>query len=161
MTQPVKGEKITYLTKEGLAALKVELEMLKNEKRREVAQRLKDAIALGDLSENSEYDAARSEQAFLEKRISDIEQMLKSAQVITHKKKDVIELGSRVTVRNVTQNEKAETYTIVGATEANPLAHTISNVSPLGSAVIGRMVHEKVAVVAPKGTSEYEIVAVE
>ncbi len=153
----------TLVTKEGLKKLKEELENLKNVRRREVAQRLKEAIGYGDLSENSEYEEAKNEQAFVEGRIIELERKIKNAKIIGEKEGHVkeVNIGSTVTIRNVTDNEEqTETYTIVGATEADPFENKISNESPIGKALLSRTKGETVVVPAPSGDLEYEIVKV-
>jgi transcription elongation factor GreA len=153
----------TLVTKEGLKKLKEELENLKNVRRREVAQRLKEAIGYGDLSENSEYEEAKNEQAFVEGRIIELERKVKNAKIIGEKEGHVkdVNIGSTVTIRNVTDNdEQSETYTIVGATEADPFENKISNESPIGKALLSRTKGETVVVPTPSGDLEYEIVKV-
>lgn len=131
----------TLVTKEGLKKLQDELDELKGMKRKEVAERLKEAISYGDLSENSEYQEAKTEQAFIEGRILELEQMIKNAKIIsdkvTTKTKD-IQIGTSVTIRNKTDGDDAVEYTIVGSTEADPLDHKISNESPVGKALLGK-----------------------
>ena len=158
-------EEKTLVTKDGLKKLKDELEYLKNVRRKEVAQRLKEAISYGDLSENSEYEEAKNEQAFVEGRIIELERKIKSARIITEKEgkkagKEV-NIGSSVTVRNVSEgDEEEETYTIVGATEADPFDFRISNESPIGKALLSKMKGDRVSVPTPSGTIEYEILRV-
>jgi transcription elongation factor GreA len=127
------GDEQTLVTKEGLRKLKEELEYLKTVRLQEVAQRLKEAISYGDLSENSEYEEAKNEQAFVVGRIMELEQKIKNAKIITEKKQTskrgkVAEIGSTVTVRASGSDEESE-FTIVGSTEADPLEHKISNES--------------------------------
>ncbi len=155
----------TLVTKEGLKKLKDELDELKTVRRKEVAQRLKEAISYGDLSENSEYEEAKNEQAFVEGRILELEQKIKNAKIIAEKKMDtkrgkMIDIGSTVTLQNVTENEDSEKYTIVGTTEADPLEHKISNESPIGKALLGRQKGDTVEVPTPSGLVEYEILQV-
>lgn len=155
-------EEQTLVTKEGLRKLKEELEHLKNVRRREVAQRLKEAISYGDLSENSEYEEAKNEQAFVEGRVLELERKIKNAKIITEggKVKDV-NIGSSVTVHNITSSEdKDETYTIVGATEADPFDCKISNESPIGKALLSHVKGDTVKVTTPSGIIEYEILKV-
>src|SRR3989344_47596 len=155
---------LTLVTKEGLKKLKEELEYLKTVRRQEVAQRLKEAISYGDLSENSEYEEAKNEQAFVEGRIIELEQKIKNAKIISEKKTDMrskeIDIGSTVTVMNKTDNDEPETYTIVGSTEADPLEHKISNESPIGKALLGKHKAETVVILSPSGKLEYEIIGV-
>jgi transcription elongation factor GreA len=154
------------VTKEGLKKIKDELEHLKTVKRGEIAQRLKEAISYGDLSENAEYEEAKNEQAFVEGRILELEKQLKNARIITEHtdmkaaKGKVIEIGSVVTVRNKTDDDEPETYTIVGSMEADPVEHKISNESPIGKALLGREKGDVIDVVAPAGKFKYEILKV-
>ncbi len=154
----------TLVTKDGLKKLKEELENLKNVRRKEVAQRLKEAISYGDLSENSEYEEAKNEQAFVEGRIIELERKIKNAKIISeHDAKKVgkeVNIGSHVTVQKVGGSEEPESYTIVGATEANPFEFKISNESPIGKAVLGNLKGDTVKVPTPSGVVEYEIVKV-
>ncbi len=154
----------TFVTKEGLKKLKEELDMLKNVRRKEVAQRLKEAISYGDLSENSEYEEAKNEQAFIEGRIIELEHKIKSAKIIvesTDKKAGKeINIGSSVTVRNKTADDEEETYTIVGATEADPFDFKISNESPIGKALLSHVRGDHVKVHTPSGITEFEILKV-
>ena len=153
----------TLVTKEGLKKLKDELENLKTVRRQEVAQRLKEAISYGDLSENSEYEEAKNEQAFVEGRILELERKVKSAKIITDKKAakgKIVEIGSTVTVQNKTQNVDAQTFTIVGSTEADPTDHKISNESPVGRNILGSSKGDIVTVETPGGTMKYEILKV-
>lgn len=153
----------TLITKEGLKKLKEEFEHLKNVRRKEVAQRLKEAISYGDLSENSEYEEAKNEQAFLEGRIIELDRKIKNAKIISDKKATdkEVNIGSQVTIKNLTDaDEEHETYTIVGATEADPFAYLISNESPIGKALLSHVKGDCVSVVTPSGTIEYEIMKV-
>lgn len=154
----------TLVTKEGLKKLQDELEELKGVKRKEVAERLKEAISYGDLSENSEYQEAKTEQAFIEGRILELEQMIKNAKIISDKKattksKD-IQIGTTVTIRNKTEGDDPVEYTIVGSTEADPLDHKISNESPVGKALLGKKKGDTVDVNTPAGRYKYEVVKV-
>ena len=154
----------TLITKEGLKKLKDELNELKTTRRQEVAQRLKEAISYGDLSENSEYEEAKNEQAFVEGRILELEAKIKNAKIITEKKSDTrskeIDIGSTVTLQNKTDNDEPERYTIVGSTEADPLDHKISNESPIGKALLGKRKGDSVSVQSPSGIVEYDILQV-
>ncbi|QQS59719.1 transcription elongation factor GreA [Candidatus Peregrinibacteria bacterium] len=153
-------EDAVLLTEEGLQQLKKELQYLKTEKRRMVAERLQEAIAYGDLSENSEYEEAKNEQAFVEGRILEIEKMVKNAQLIDEKKAHsakTVQIGTTVTIQLLEKGEKSEEFTIVGSTEADPMKSRISNVSPVGRALLGAKKGEKVKVQAPAGVFEYEI----
>lgn len=154
----------TFVTKEGLKKLKDELENLKTVRRKEVAQRLKEAISYGDLSENSEYEEAKNEQAFVEGRIIELERKIKSAKIITEKEGKKMgkeaNIGSHVTIRNLSGDGEEQTFTIVGATEADPFDFKISNESPIGKALLTRTKGETVSVQSPSGVAEYEIVKV-
>ena len=151
-------EKKIYLTEEGLNELKKELDFLKLEKRPEIINALKDARALGDLSENAEYDAARSEQASTEARIKEIEKMLENVEIINSVKTDAVALGTKVKLEYVGDNEIDE-YSIVGSKEADPFTNKISNESPIAKAIIGHKVGDIVNVVSPNG--EYQVKVVE
>lgn len=153
----------TLVTREGLKKLQEEVDFLKTVRRQEVAQRLKEAISYGDLSENSEYEEAKNEQAFVEGRILELERKIKNAKIISDKKTihgKVVEIGSTITVRNKTSRGDEESYTIVGATEADPINSKISNESPMGKAFLGRKKDDSVDVSAPGGTFKYEILKV-
>ena len=148
-----------YLTQEGLEDLKKELEYLKVEKRPEVINALKEARALGDLSENAEYDAARTEQAEVENKITEIEKMLEHAEIISDINTGKVSIGAKVTIKYIDDDEEDE-YTIVGSKEADPFNNRISNESPLAKAIIGSKVGEKVIVDSPNGKYEVEIMAI-
>jgi transcription elongation factor GreA len=148
-----------YLTKERLEEFKDELATLKNKKRVEVAERLKQAKEYGDLSENSEYAEAREEQANVETRIAELEDVLKQA--VTIKKAeggDTVTVGCTVTVR---RGETTKSYTVVGSYEAKPEEGRISDESPLGKAFMKKKVGDIVSVTAPSGTVSYEILKIE
>lgn len=160
VTGAVVGDEAVILTQEGLDALKEELALLKDEKRKEVAERLKEAISYGDLSENSEYEEAKNEQAFVEGRIVELEKMIKNAQVIDEKKAHgakVVQIGTTVTIRNLSKEEDPEEFTIVGSTETDPLRARISNESPIGKALLGKKKGDKVSIVAPAGNFDFEL----
>jgi transcription elongation factor GreA len=144
--------KDVILTPEGLEKLKAELEELTTAKRREVAERIKDAREYGDISENSEYDDAKNEQAMLEARILSLEEKLRSATVVDAKDitTDVVGVGTAVKVKD-DDTGKTETYTIVGSTEANPSERKLSNESPVGRALIGHGKGDTVRVQLPNG----------
>lgn len=156
---PVQDEEMIVVTKEGLKALQDELEHLKEVRRKEVANRLKEAISYGDLSENSEYEEAKNEQAFVEGRILELENKIRYAKVVdeTSHSKQVVEIGTKVTVVNTSKKTEKYTFTIVGATEADPFHHRISSESPMGSALMGKKAGDKVTVDAPIGKTDYEI----
>ncbi len=157
------GEKATLVTKEGLEKLKEELDHLKNVKRKEVAERIKEAISYGDLSENSEYEEAKNEQAFVEGRILELENKIKHAKIITEKQKaSGVQIGTTVHLKNLTKNKKEEEiYTIVGSTETDPFNGKISNESPVGNALLDKKKGDKVKVVIPAGSVEYLITKVD
>lgn len=146
------------LTKEGLEELKKEYEELVNVKRPQAVQRLSDARDLGDLSENSEYAAAKQDLAFMDGRIAELEEILNSAKVITSHSRRNVSVGSKVTVHI---RGRKEVFTVVGEWEADPSQKKISHESPLGKALIGKSVGEEVEVDAPAGKIKYKIVAIE
>jgi transcription elongation factor GreA len=140
------------LTQEGLDKLKDELQFLATDKRREVAQRIKEAREFGDITENSEYDDAKNEQAMLEQRIAQLEEKLRSAQVIDAKDvtPDVVGVGTIVHVKDQ-KTGKSQQFTIVGSAEANPTEMKLSNESPVGRALMGHKRNDIVSVPVPKG----------
>ena len=144
--------KDVILTPEGLEKLKAELEELTTTKRREVAERIKDAREYGDISENSEYDDAKNEQAMLEARILSLEEKLRSANIVDVKDitTDVVGVGTAVKVKDA-ESGKSVTYTIVGSTEANPAEKKLSNESPVARALMGQKKGDKVSVQLPNG----------
>jgi transcription elongation factor GreA len=150
--------KEVILTREGYENLKQEIDHLSTEKRREVAERIRTAREFGDITENSEYDDAKNEQALLEHRIATLEERLLSARVIEKKDiaKDVVSVGSKVKLRDMSANKTFE-YRIVGSAEANPAEQKLSNESPVGKAIIGRKKGEVVEVVAPRGALKFKI----
>lgn len=160
---PIVEDK-TLVTKEGLKKLQEELENLKTVRRKEVAGRLKEAISYGDLSENSEYQEAKNEQAFIEGRILELEQMIKNAKIISDKKADTkakeVQIGTTVTVQNKTDKDDPVAYTIVGSTEADPHEQKISNESPIGKALLDTKKGDVVEVQTPAGTFKYEVLKV-
>jgi transcription elongation factor GreA len=150
--------KEVILTPEGHTKLKEEIEYLSTAKRREVAERIKQAREFGDIQENSEYDDAKNEQAMLEHRIAMLEERIKNARVIEARDvtTDVVSVGTRVRLRDVDAKETIE-YTIVGSAEANPAEYKLSNESPVGKAIIGHKKGETVEVAAPRGALKYKI----
>jgi transcription elongation factor GreA len=140
------------LTPEGLEKLEQELDHLQNERRREVAERIKEAREFGDIAENAEYDDAKNEQAMLEARIAQLEERVRSASVIEPKalSKDVVQIGSVVHVKDE-KTGKSQRFSIVGSAEANPAEGKLSNESPVGRAVIGHKRNDVVSVPVPKG----------
>lgn len=149
------------LTDEGLMKLEAELESLKTEKRQEVAEKIKVARGFGDLSENSEYDAAKEEQAQVEARIVQLENMLKNAKVIDQDEIDLntVSIGTRVKVYDEEFDEELE-YSIVGSTEADPDAMKISDESPVGRALIGKSIGESVEIDTPGGVIKMKILSI-
>lgn len=148
-----------YLSKEKLEALKIELNNLKTVRRQEVAKQLEFAKSLGDLSENAEYHAARDEQADIEDRIRQIEDMLKRAVIIETHHSNKVEVGTSVELKRKDKKEN-ETYLIVGSEEADALKNKISNNSPLGSNLLGKQKGDQIVVNTPRGKMEYTIVGV-
>jgi len=150
-------EKEVILTLDGLKKLEEELEVLKTQRRREVAGRIKQAIEFGDISENSEYEDAKTEQAFIEGRIITLEKMLRNARVIDdNEEKDYVSVGSKIVLKDVEFGDQEE-YTIVGSAEADPTVNKISNESPVGKAVLGQGIGSVVEVNVPAGVLHYEI----
>jgi transcription elongation factor GreA len=150
-----------FLTKEGFEKLQEELDYLRTIKRQEVADRLHEAMEGGELIENAEYEAAKNEQAFVEGRIQELEMLLATARVIEDDKKkkfDLVQVCSTVTVQEDGYEE--ETYTIVGAAEANPREGKISNESPIGKAILNHRAGEDVHVEAPDGSYKIRIVKI-
>lgn len=146
-------KKLYHLTVEGKKALETELDELKG-RRGAVAEKIANARDYGDLSENAEYDAAREEQAQVESRIAEIEDILKNADIIkVGKSNGTVRVGSIVELKN----SKTVTYRIVGPVEADPLEGRISNESPIGAALMGKKVGDKVTIVTPKGESHYSV----
>ena len=143
-----------HLTAEGIAALKDELAKLSTTKREEIASRLKEAKADGDLSENAMYDAARDDQSFVEGRIAEIEHILKHAVVISNKSGSTVALGSKV---HVELEQGEQHYVIVGSTEANPDKGFISDQSPIGRALLGKKAGDEVEIEVPSGSILYKI----
>ena len=154
--------KRTILTYTGLRALEAELEELKVVRRKEVAQKIKEAREQGDLSENAEYDAAKDEQRDIETRIEEIEKILKNADVVDEEEVelDKISVGCTVLLYDEEFEEEVE-YKIVGSTEANSLSGKISNESPLGKALLGKTVGDVIVVEAQAGTMEYKVLKID
>ena len=155
-------EKKNLLTYEGLKQLEEELHDLKVVKRKEVAQKIKEAREQGDLSENAEYDAAKDEQRDIETRIEEIEQILKHAEVVVEDEVDLktISVGCKVKVHDMEYDEEIE-FKIVGSTEANSLEGKISNESPVGKALIGAKEGQTVSVEMPTGVMEYKVLQIQ
>lgn len=156
----VDSDREVLLTAEGLARLEQELEELKGPKRREIAERIKVAREFGDLSENAEYEAAKNEQAFVEGRIMDLENLLRNARIVQDSEVDPlrVNIGTTVTLRDMESGELEE-YTIVGSSEADPLKNRISYECPIGKAVFGQTTGSVVDVRLPGGQARYQIVA--
>ncbi|WP_100398262.1 transcription elongation factor GreA [Bacillus sp. FJAT-44742] len=150
-----------YMTEEGRKKLEEELEFLKTERRQEVVERIKVARSFGDLSENSEYDSAKDEQAFVEGRIAQIEKMLKNAEIIEEdaSNNSEVALGKSVKFKELPDGDE-EVYTIVGSAESDPLEGKISNSSPMAQSLLGRKVGDKVMVNTPGGELKVEIIEV-
>ena len=148
-----------YLTQEGLDDLKKELDDLINVRRPENIQAIKEARSLGDLSENAEYDAARNEQAIVESKIKELEAMIEKAVIIKEINRDVVSLGTKVTIEYVEDKEQEE-YSIVGSKEADPFANKISNESPIAKAILGSKVGSIVSVDSPNGKYDVKIIAI-
>lgn len=155
------SEKEVILTQDGLKKLEEELEHLKSVKRREVAERIKIAIGYGDISENSEYEDAKNEQAFIEGRVITLEKMLRNARIINDDEIDteVVSIGSKVTLEDVEFGDAVE-YTIVGTAESNPSQNKISNESPVGKAILGKKQGSIVDVNVPAGIIQYKIIEI-
>lgn len=155
----MSDKKELFLTQEGLDELKKELDELILVKRPEVINALKDARAQGDLSENAEYDAARTEQAIVESRIKELENMLERAVIITKVDTDVVSIGTKVTLEYVGDDDTEE-YSIVGSSEADPFNNKISNESPIAKAIMGLKVGSIVSVDSPNGKYDVKILAI-
>jgi transcription elongation factor GreA len=154
------SKKNNYMTGEGIAKLEKELEYLKSTRREEVAERIKSAIALGDLSENSEYEDAKNEQAFLEGKIADLENKLRTAEVIDESAMGSgVQLGAQVTLLNLETGTESE-YTLVGSDEADPFAGLMSNESPIGAAIMGHQEGDEVEVHVPSGVRHMKIISI-
>jgi transcription elongation factor GreA len=153
--------KEVILTAEGYEKLKVEIDYLRGDKRREVADRIRIAREFGDIAENAEYDDAKNEQAMLEHKIAQLEERLLSARVISKKEisKDAVSVGSHVRLRDVDANKTFE-YHIVGSSEANPTENKLSNESPVGKAIMGRKKGDVVEVAAPRGALKFKILEI-
>ncbi|MCF6464578.1 transcription elongation factor GreA [Clostridium sp. Cult2] len=155
------AERDVFLTLEGLKKLENELDELKTVRRREIADRIKQALAFGDISENSEYDQAKNEQGQLEERIAKLEMILRNAKLIDDEdiSTDVVSIGSKVVVKDLEYDEDME-YIIVGSAEADPYEGKISNESPVGKALLGKKAEEIVEVHVPDGLIKYQIISI-
>ena len=153
-------QKKRFVTKEGLEKLQEEVQELKNNKRKEIAERIHEAKELGDLSENAEYIEAKEEQGFIEARIIELETIIKNSQIIAYKKNaNTVQIGSTVQLKNL--NGDVVTFTIVGSSEANPAKQRISNESPIGKGLLEKKIGEKVTIETPQGPMEYELPEIE
>lgn len=154
-------EKSYYMTEEGKEKLENELHYLKTDRRQEVVERIKVARGFGDLSENSEYDAAKEDQAFVESRISQVEKMIRNAVIIENDNDNpnIVSLGKSVTFKELPDGEE-ETYTIVGSAEADPFEGKISNDSPMAKSLLGHEIGTEVSVVTPGGDVQVKIVKI-
>ena len=157
-TSSQDDQEVLVLTRDGLKTLEEELQQLKTAGRKQVAERLKEAISYGDLSENSEYEEAKNYQAFVEGRIMELEYMIKNSKVVDENdhSKQVVEIGTKVKVKNLTTGDSFE-VTIVGVTEADPFNSRMSSESPLGLALMGARTGDKVSASTPNGTMELEV----
>lgn len=149
-----------YLTNEGFLEIEEELNHLKEVKRPEVIKALKDARALGDLSENADYDAARNEQAQVEGRIAELEKLLETAELIERKDTDKVTLGATVKIEYLDDDDDVEEYRIVGSKEADPSNNKISNESPLAKAIINAKVGDVCVVDSPNGNYEVKVIEI-
>ncbi|EFK38446.1 MULTISPECIES: transcription elongation factor GreA [Peptoniphilus] len=154
-------DKDIFFTPEGLEKIENEIEYLKTVRRKEVAERIKVALGYGDLSENSEYDEAKNEQAYVEERIAKLEMMARNAKVIDEKdlNHDMVNVGSTVVVKDLDSGDEDE-YTIVGSAEADPLSGKISNESPVGAGLIGLKVGDITEIEIPDGIIKYKVCAI-
>ena len=154
-------ERDVFLTEEGLTKLENELDELKTVRRKEIAEKIKQALSFGDISENSEYDQAKNDQAQLEERIAKLEMMLRNAKIIDEDDitTDVVGIGSKVLVEDLEYKEEME-FIIVGSAEADPYNGKISNESPVGSALLGHKSNDIVEVAVPDGKIEYKILSI-
>ncbi|NLV16826.1 MAG: transcription elongation factor GreA [Syntrophomonadaceae bacterium] len=156
------SEKEVILTRGGLQKLEEELEFFKSVKRKEVAERIKQAIEFGDISESSEYEDAKNEQAFIEGRIMSLEKTLRNARLIEDDdiQTDYVSLGTKVVLMDIEANRETA-FTIVASAETNPKERKISDESPVGRAIIGKAIGSEVEVKVPAGVARYRIVSIE
>jgi transcription elongation factor GreA len=149
------------MTYEGVKKIEDELEYLRTVKRKEISEKIRFALSFGDLSENSEYDEAKNEQAFVEGRIVQLENMLKNVTIVDESEipSDVVSVGCIVKVKDFDLNEEVE-YSIVGSAEADPLNNKISSESPVGKSLLGKKVGDTVEVQVPDGVSKYNIISI-
>ena len=155
-------EREVVLTEEGYNKLKEEIEHLQTGKVPEVAQRIKEAREFGDISENSEYDDAKNEQAQVAARISHLEQQLRNARVVDAEQvsTESVSIGARVTLKDLATRKNTE-YSVVGSAEADPRNHRLSSESPLGKAILGKKKGEKITVTTPRGALEYQVMKIQ
>lgn len=157
----MNNNEIIYLTSEGAAKMRAELEELKGPRRQEMARRLRAAIQMGDLSENADYHKAKEDQAFLEGRIQELEYLLKNAIIVeaSNIQREVVEIGAKVTIQE--GDSPPETYHLVGAKEADPRNGRISNESPIGKALMGARVGDTVRAETPAGVIHFKVLKIE
>lgn len=156
------ASKEVLLTYEGLKTLEEELDLLKGLKRREVADKIRQALSFGDISENNEYDEAKNEQAAIEIRIMKLDQMLKNAKIIDEDevKTDSVSIGCKVKIQDM-ETKEIDEYTLVGSTEADPSKAKISNESPVGNALMGRKKGETITVNVPSGQLKLKVLGID
>ena len=154
-------EKDVFITEEGLQKIEDEIEYLKTVRRKEVAERIKVALGYGDLSENSEYDEAKNEQAQVEERIAKLEYMARNAKVVKEDdlNEDIVNVGSTVVVKDIETGDE-DTYDIVGSAEADPLEGKISNESPIGAGLMGKSVGDVAEIEVPQGKVQLEVLKI-
>ncbi|MDD5039854.1 MAG: transcription elongation factor GreA [Patescibacteria group bacterium] len=148
----------TFITEQGLKKLKQELQILKGDKRKEISERIQQAKELGDLSENAEYVDAKNEQAFIEGRVQEIDNILRHATIIKqNKNNNIISVGSKIKIKDALETKE---YFIVGSSEADPSKGKISNESPIGQAFLGKKVGDIIEIRVPQGSKKFEIIAI-
>lgn len=155
----MSNTKEIFMTESGLEEIKKELDYLKLEKRPEVITALQEARALGDLSENAEYDAARNEQAQVEAKIKELEVLIENAKIIEKVRTDIVQIGTKVKIEYV-EDKDIDEYTIVGSKEADPFSNKISNESPIAKAIIGKKIGDVVSVDSPNGKYDVKIIEI-
>lgn len=155
----MSNTKEVFMTENGLEEIKKELDYLKLEKRPEVITALQEARALGDLSENAEYDAARNEQAQVEAKIKELEVLIENAKIIEKVETDIVQIGAKVKIEYV-EDKDIDEYTIVGSKEADPFSNKISNESPIAKAIIGKKIGDVVSVDSPNGKYDVKIIEI-
>ncbi|MCI5678197.1 MAG: transcription elongation factor GreA [Candidatus Faecisoma sp.] len=155
----MSNTKEVFMTESGLEEIKKELDYLKLEKRPEVITALQEARALGDLSENAEYDAARNEQAQVEAKIKELEVLIENAKIIEKVRTDIVQIGTKVKIEYV-EDKDIDEYTIVGSKESDPFSNKISNESPIAKAIIGKKIGDVVSVDSPNGKYDVKIIEI-